>query len=215
MLRNATIHRFQHDLLTWYSKNKRCFPWRETRNPYNVLISEVLLQKTNSRAVGSVYNEFIHKYPTPLHVTKSTIDEIYQIVSPLGLHYRAERIFLLCNSIVKEYKGKIPNNITDLMTLKGIGRYAASAVLCFGFGYKIAILDQNVIRILSRVFNIRSYKPRPHTDRSLWQAAEDLLPENKFKEYNYALLDLSALICKTKPDCDICPLVNICYLHNR
>lgn len=209
------VGKYHKKILAWFYKNGRKFPWRGTKNPYKILISEILLQKTNSRAVGIVYESFIKKYPTPMHVTKSSKGEIFKIVSSLGLYYRAERIFEICKSLVEDHGGEIPNNLKELMALKGVGRYAASAVLCFGFDQKEAIIDQNVIRILSRVFEIISNKPRPHYDGKLWQAAQYLLPEKNFQDYNFALLDLSALVCKPKPLCETCPLKDFCCFKNK
>ena len=204
------IKKFHIRLLSWFKENGRSFPWRETKSPYEIIISELLLQKTNSRAVSETYLKFLKKYPSPAQVTKSSEAEIYSIISPLGLFYRAERILAICSSIEEHHEGEIPNDITDLMKLKGIGRYAASAVLCFGFGESVAILDRNVIRILSRVFDIRSNKPRSHIDNQMWEAAQLLLPADNAREYNLALLDLSAIVCKPKPDCNHCPLNDIC-----
>ena len=214
-IQKSRIRYYHKKILTWFNKNSRNFPWRTTNDPYKILISEILLQKTNSRTVGIVYESFIKKYPTPVHVAISSKGKVSKIVSTLGLYYRAERIFEICRSLVEDHGGEIPNNLEELMALKGIGRYAASAVLCFGFDQKVAIIDQNVIRILLRVFKIISSKSRPHNDENLWQAALYLLPKKKFRDYNFALLDLSALVCKPKPLCETCPLKGFCCFNNK
>lgn len=210
----SKIRAYQKMLLAWFDEHKRNFPWRETNNPYYILISELLLQKTNSRAVGNVFQRFIKEFPTPSCVNAKNRETVYEIISPLGLFYRTERILNICQSIENEFNGKIPNTLTELMALKGVGRYAASAVLCFGFSKRTAILDQNVIRILSRLFAINSAKSRPRDDNDLWQAAIHLVPEKNYKKYNYALLDFSAKVCRTTPLCNICPFIKFCHFYS-
>lgn len=204
------VEEYYRNLLDWFNVKKRNFPWRETDNPYFILISEILLQKTNSRAVPDIYLQFIKNYPTPQAVAESSAEAIFELISPLGLFYRAERIISISQTIVENFNGEVPSNLKTLMNLKGVGRYVASAVLCFGFNKPVAILDQNVIRILERVFGIISNKPRPHTDKLLWEAAEILVPSERYQEYNLALLDLSAPNCRPRPQCEDCPLQSIC-----
>lgn len=205
-----TRQQFQSRLSEWFRTNSRDFQWRHAHSPYKILIAEILLQKTNSRMVGEVYESFINQYPTPYDVKKSSVEEIREIISPLGLIYRAERLHVICNAIVDDFGGNVPNNLSELMGFKGIGRYAASAILIFGFKRSLALVDSNIIRILSRVFNIESRNLRPHTDLTLWEAAQTLVPFGDAANYNLALLDFSALICQLKPNCIICPLIDIC-----
>jgi A/G-specific adenine glycosylase len=202
-------------LLKWFQNNSRNFPWRHTSNPYHLLISEILLQKTNSRVVGEVYEDFLQRYPSLEDVTKYPLKEIQRVIAPLGLVYRAERLQRICRAIVHDYGGNIPDEISKLLELKGVGRYVASAILLFGYGKPLGLVDANVIRVLSRVFSILSQKSRPQTDPEFWKAAEALVPKRVAREYNLALLDFSALVCHIKPKCEICPLKTLCQYYSK
>jgi len=205
---------YHEKLLKWFRKNRRTFPWRKTRDPYKILIAEILLQKTNSRVVSEVYYSFINKYSSPDLVVNSSISEIKKIISPLGLLYKAKRIKKICVSIIEDYGSKVPEDFNDLISLNGVGRYIASAVMLFGFNKPLALLDHNIIRILDRVFSIKSTKSRPHTDKELWHAASELVHMNYAREYNLALLDLSNSHCSPQPICKSCPLKSICKYYS-
>lgn len=209
----AVRQEYQRCLIDWFRDNGRDFPWRQAADPYHILVSELLLQKTDSRTVGQVYLEFISRFPTPAHVSEAPLEEIQQVITPLGLLYRAERLKETCSVIVNKYGGRVPSAMADLLALKGVGRYAASAVLLFAFGEPAALVDRNVIRVLGRVFEIQSAAPRPHTDLKLWQAAKILVPDREAREYNLAVLDLSALICRPKPRCQSCPINHLCMYY--
>lgn len=205
-------------LLLWYKVNKRDFPWRYSNDPYKILVSEILLQKTNVSKVLPVFTQFIQKYPTinELRVAKQTEVEI--IIKDLGLAYRAERLISIAKQIAADYQNKVPSQKNQLLKLRGLGNYVSSAVRCFAYNKRDAIVDTNIVRLIERVFNFKSSKNRPRDDKAIWQFAESLLPITKTKDYNYALLDFSALICSaSNPRHDICPLKNICkyYKKNR
>lgn len=205
---------YQHRLINWFQNNGRDFPWRQASDPYHILVSELLLQKTHSRAVGKVYLDFISRFPTPNHVAETPLNELERVIAPLGLIYRAARLKESCSVIVSQYSGEVPSVLNDLLALKGVGRYAASAVLLFAFDKHIALVDRNVIRVLDRVFEVRSTAARPHTDLKLWQAAKVLVPKQEARNYNLAVLDLSALICQPKPKCHLCPINHLCLFFS-
>lgn len=203
-------------LRAWYRKNKRDFPWRNNPDPYAVLIAEVLLQKTNAPKVVSVYKKIIKKYPDPKKISIAKNQEVRNILKNLGLNYRAERLVSIGRTICEYHKCIIPNDYDELIRIKGLGRYISSAVLCFAYNKRVPIVDSNVIRIFERVFGLKSIKKRAREDIQIWEFADALLPSRKIKEYNYALLDFSALICTyTNPKHEVCPIRNICEYYKR
>jgi A/G-specific adenine glycosylase len=204
---------FQQRLLTWYSQNGRRFPWRETADPYAILIAEKLLQQTQAReSVISAYQALLSTYPSPGALAKANLADVRAIVQPLGLAYRAAELIGLAASLVSLYDGVIPDSLVALMALPGVGDYSARAVLSFAFGYDVAIVDTNVARIFYRVFGIPGPMPsNPARKRSLIDLATALLPAGQARQFNLALLDLGALICTPRaPDCEVCPVLKYC-----
>jgi A/G-specific adenine glycosylase len=202
----ATEVEFQNNLHLWWLKNKRDFPWRNTKDPYQILISEILLHRTNAIQVKPVYITFIKKFPMIESIAESDIESLKQVVYTLGLHWRTPLLHQMACIITKKYNGKIPNTKTELLSLPGVSDYIASAVLCFAFGKPESLLDTNIVRILGRVYGI------PITDTSrrskrFQNLSDQILDKTNAREFNYALLDLGALIClPKKPLCDVCPL---------
>lgn len=202
---------FQKIVLQWFSKNHRYYPWRKQSNPYMILVAEVLLQKTNAEKVTVIYSKFINKYPDIRTLAGSHLEDIETKLMPLGLKYKASRLKNISDKIISEYNFEIPSSLQELTALPGIGQYIANAILCFGYGKKVPILDVNVIRLYKRAFGITSEKKRPREDPALWNFATKMLPNANFKEYNMALLDLGSLICQSKiTNCNNCPASSIC-----
>ncbi len=208
------IREFQKKLLVWYKNNSRDFPWRKEKDPFKILLAEVLLQKTNVEKVQPVYKKLTTYYPTPEKLSVADIPVVREAIRPLGLQYKASRLTEMASQIIKQYKGSVPDEEKALLRLKGIGKYIASATLCFGFNKRVPIVDTNVVRLLDRVFGIKSDKNRPRDDKSLWDAVSKLVPQRNPKKFNWALLDFSALICKSRhPLCDECPIISICKFY--
>ncbi len=202
---------FVKNLLTWHAENKRTFSWRETQNPFHILVAEIMLQKTDVKKVSEIYEEFIKKYPTPQALSSAELDELRSELAFLGIHKRAERLKKAAEKIVLDYGDEVPSKKEELLKLPGVGEYIANAVLCFAFNKDVPIVDTNVIRLFERVFGIKSSKTRPRNDRKIWEFANQLVPKGRSKEYNQALLDLAASFCKSKnPLSDICPMNKIC-----
>lgn len=208
--------KFQISIMNWYAHEGRCLPWRDTTEPFKVLIAEFLLQKTDVEKVKPVYKKFIHRWPSPQLLSKARISSISKIIQPLGLNYKANRLRSTAKVIVEKFGGKIPEAEDKLLGLPGVGRYIASAVECFAFNKPKAVLDTNVIRILTRVFGIKSEKSRPRDDPRFWSFAQTLVPANDTKEYNWGLIDYGAFVCKSKkPLCSECILYNICIFCRK
>ena len=205
------MENFTKLLLTWYKKNKRKLLWRQTKDPYKILVVEILLQRTDYKKIKKIYPIFIQKYPTIFNLYQAEDEDISELFNKIGLVSRAIRLKKIGNDIIYKYKGKIPNNKNDLISLCGVGNYISNAVLCFAYNKRVPIVDSNIIRLYGRVFNLKSLKSRPHTDKKIWDFAQKILPSFNYIEYNYALLDFSSKICKyKKPKCKMCVVSNIC-----
>ncbi|MBA7632096.1 Adenine DNA glycosylase [subsurface metagenome] len=214
-IKKRKVSALRNSLLKWYEKEARDFPWRRTRDPYKVLVSEILLQKTTSKQVSGIYRPFFERYPSVRELAGTSTGEIKEIVGKLGLEKRADFLKEAANKIVNEYGGKIPESPEFLKSLKGVGNYVCNSVLCFAFGVPCHIVDNNVARVLRRYFGLDSTK-RAHSDKELWKVAERVLPLKKFREFNYALLDFAALICKPKnPLHEQCPLKKLCIYYRK
>lgn len=207
------IQEFVSRLLAWRRKHRRSFPWRETRNPYRVLVAELMLHRTKAQQVVPVYRSFIENYPTPEALADTTVERIRSEISSLGLEYRATRLKKIAKILVDHYGGQVPSDFKSLRQLPGVGAYIANAVLCFAFGRDRPLLDTNVIRVIHRVFSI-PIPPDSHKKKKLWDLMERIVPHDEAREFNLAILDLGALICKArKPEHDKCPLKDICDLN--
>lgn len=215
-MKNKIVKEFQTSIVKWYASNGRCFPWRVTNDPFKVLVAEFLLQKTDVGKVKDVYEKFMKRWPSLQSLSKARISSISRVIQPLGLKYKANRLKSTAKVIVEKFDGKIPETNDKLLELPGVGRYIASAVECFAFNKPKAVLDTNVIRILNRVFGIKSEKSRPRDDPLLWSFAQTFIPSYNVKEYNWGLIDYGAFVCKSKePLCGECILHNLCIFYRK
>ncbi|HSF29917.1 MAG TPA: A/G-specific adenine glycosylase [Candidatus Tectomicrobia bacterium] len=202
---------FQKCLLTWYAANKRDLPWRNTANPYNILVSEIMLQQTQVERVIPKYEEFLQKYPTLEALARAPVEEVRQTWYPLGYNIRPLRLHSIAREAVEKYGGKIPQDPETLQSLKGIGRYTAGAVRSFAFGHVAPILDTNVRRVLHRVFIGQGDAKRYGLQKDLWELSEALIPARQAYDFNQGLMDFGATVCTArKPVCLICPMQDIC-----
>jgi A/G-specific adenine glycosylase len=210
MISEKRRERLVRNLLAWYKENGRVFPWRRTKEPYRILVAEIMLQKTGAQQAERVYQKFIDKYPSVRQLAKASVKELVNDIGSLGLAYRASRLKTISTLILKKYHGEIPRNAEGLRQLPGVGRYIANAVLCFAFGKDVPLVDANIVRVMTRLFSIKPIREE-HKDERLWELVEDLIPTGLCKEFSWALLDLAALNCTPqKPVCPTCPLVDIC-----
>lgn len=206
-----TIQQWHKGLRSWHKKNNRHFPWRENSSIYELTVAEVLLQKTPASRIINTYNWIINGYTSFNELACADVKILKKKLQILGLQKRAVFLKNISSKIVKEYKGVPPSNEKKLLSLPGIGSYTSRAIMCFGFNKRCAVVDSNVGRIYKRVFDFRSEKEKPSTDLDLRRFAEKMLPKHDFRQYNYALLDFAALICKSKnPKCDKCFAAEFC-----
>lgn len=202
-------------LLNWWKKNKRDFPWRHTRDSYSILIVEMLLRKTTAKQVEKIYVQFLTKYPDPNSLADANKNDLEELLKPLGMeHKRAELFKRFGLYIMEKYNGEIPTEPEKLLELPGIGMYAANAVLSFNCSKDVPLLDTNFIRVINRVFDIKSQKSRARDDKKIWEFAKTLIPQGNSKNFNLAILDFAALVCRAnKPKCLECPIRNICFYY--
>lgn len=204
-LKNRQI---QITLIEWEKENYLDFPWRYAEYKLHALIAEVMLQKTRAEQVTPIYITLIGRYPTLDDFLKEDPDKIRELLKPLGLYKRTEKILELVNVIYK--KGcTIPDTKEELMKLPGVGLYTANAFLSFHLGVRAPIIDTNALRLWSRLFG---FKPKKNTHRIKWfkALADKITPKCEFKVFNYAVLDYTRIICKLKPLCKTCQLRNLC-----
>jgi len=203
----------QRRLLEWYQQNKRDFPWRRTKDGFAVLLAEKLLQQTRVReSVVNAYNALRSTYPSPESLWKADPKHIETLVAPLGLKYRAAEIQLMCKDLIEKHNGKVPAEYDALIQLTGVGEYCARATLSFAFGEDVAVVDTNVARFLHRLCGIdRPLPANPARKKYLQKLADELLPEGEARQFNLAVLDFCALVCKPgRPLCERCPIRSFC-----
>jgi A/G-specific adenine glycosylase len=206
--------KFSQSLLDWWEKNKREYPWRLTRDPYRILVSELLLHRTRADQVMPVYQKFIERFPSLTKLSNATEKEITEILLPLGLYWRSTLLLRMVKSIINENGGRIPSSRTELEHLPGIGPYISSATICFAYNYPEVLLDTNTVRIFGRVIGIR-ITDGSRRSKCFRLFAKYFLNKDKPRDFNYALIDLGALVCLSKkPLCEICPLVTFCKYAN-
>jgi A/G-specific adenine glycosylase len=198
-------------LLQWYRRNGRDLPWRRTRDPYHILVSEVMLQQTQVDRVIPKYHEWLGKYPTLEALADAPDEEVAATWRPLGYNIRPRRLQSIARESVAQYGGELPDDHETLLSFKGIGEYTAGAVLSFAFGQRAAILDTNVARVLYRVF-VGSGDPKSHAmKRHLWEVSRAVLPRTNVFDFNQALMDFGATLCTArKPRCPECPMKKDC-----
>lgn len=215
-LDDRDVRWFRRQLTRWHVANARGFPWRETKNPYKILIAEILLQATFAAKVVPVYEELVARYPMPIDLARASISEIEDIIRPLGLLSRARVLSDIGESLVTRFDGVVPSGDEELRSLPRVGDYTAGAVQSFGFGRRAGIPDTNIIRLLQRFFGLHSPRKshRGSPPKAIRIAAIDVLPETDSRELNYAMLDFGALVCKSvRPKCRECPLSKSCHAY--
>lgn len=210
------IARFHASLSSWHKGNEQTFPWRRTRNPWNVLIAEILLSRTQAPQVSNAFEEMVARYPTPVSLASAETEAIRMVLRPLGLIKRADYLKSTATSIVQRFGGEVPEDVESLMELPGVGRYIANAVACFAFGRRLAVVDANVIRVFGRFFGLHSDRSRPRSDPAIWEFAERIIPTTGAREFNLALLDFGILVCRARgPLCVSCPIKGGCLFYGE
>ena len=201
--------KIQTRLLRWFEKNGRDLPWRKTRDPYAIWVSEIMLQQTQVATVIPYYQRFLKAFPTVHHIAITNLSNVLKVWEGLGYYSRARNLHKTARMIIDYFGGKIPDNLKDLLSLPGIGRSTAGAILSFAHNKEAPILDGNVKRVFSRLFAISGRKGR--RENILWEISESLVPKGRSNPFNQALMDLGSMLCTPKdPQCPRCPLRDLC-----
>ncbi|OGP82967.1 MAG: A/G-specific adenine glycosylase [Deltaproteobacteria bacterium RBG_13_65_10] len=198
-------------LLTWYRGHARDLPWRRTRDPYAVWISEIMLQQTQVRTVLPFYERFMARFPDLRSLAEGSLDDVLGAWAGLGYYSRARNLHAAARQIAQEHGGKFPKDESTLRGLPGVGRYTAGAILSIAFGGKAAVLDGNVARVLARLFAVRLDPRSTRGQGALWDLAERLVPGARVGAWNQALMELGAMVClPDNPTCLVCPVKARC-----
>lgn len=202
---------FRRQVLRWFAREGRDLPWRRTRDPWRVLVSEVMLQQTQVDRVVPKYEAFVRRWPDPASLAEATLGEVLAAWSGLGYNRRAARLREAAAAIVERHGGRMPRSVERLEALPGVGRYTARAVASFAFGQDVTLWDTNVRRVALRYFLGGEFARREPSTGDLEAVLEDALPRGRSRDWHGALMDLGSAICLGRaPACASCPLVRSC-----
>jgi A/G-specific adenine glycosylase len=212
-LENArAIHR---SLLQWFRRHGRDLPWRSTRDPYAILVSELMLQQTQVSTVIAYYNEWLRRFPDFVSLARAPENDVLRAWQGLGYYSRARNLQATARTVVDRFWGRFPRSLEQMQQLPGIGKYTAHAVASFAFDQSVPIVETNTARVLTRLFDFRESIDSHRGRQTIWQHAAMLVPKSNAAIYNSALIDLGALVCVArKPKCGICPVKTFCRAKN-
>jgi A/G-specific adenine glycosylase len=202
---------FSKILTNWYSGNKRELPWRQTTSPYCIWLSEIILQQTQVTQGLPYYEAFLKEFPTVFSLAEAEESKVLKLWQGLGYYSRARNLHAAAKYIVNQYHGVFPNTYKELVTLKGVGDYTASAIASICFNEPTAVVDGNVYRVLSRYFGIDTPINSSKGAKEFKQLAQELLDKKNPANFNQAIMEFGAMQCKPQnPNCSICPFQNSC-----
>jgi A/G-specific adenine glycosylase len=224
------IKDFRQKLLAWYAEHARTLPWRGTTDPYEVWISEIMLQQTTTATVEGYYCRFLKRFPNPQMLAEADNSEVLRYWEGLGYYRRAVQLHRAAQIIVSEHHGQFPSTYDKILALPGIGRYTAGAISSIAYHQRMPILEANTIRLHSRLLAYPDDPTKSYGNKLLWQMAEIVLPEQdnnaqnngnnkqntQYSVFNQALMDLGSMVCVPKsPDCPNCPVVKLCQAAQK
>lgn len=203
---------FSKSIIKWYQQHKRDLPWRNISDPYRIWLSEIILQQTRVEQGLPYYEKFVKNFPTVKHLAAAPADKVMKLWQGLGYYSRARNLHEAAKEIVKNYKGKFPDEHAEVIKLKGIGEYTAAAILSFAFEKPFPVVDGNVYRLLSRYFGIDTPIDSGKAKKEFYVLAQSLIEGHAPGIFNQAIMEFGAIQCKpVNPDCSICPLVESCF----
>jgi len=203
-------------LSAWYRRNGRDLPWRNTRDPYAIWVSEVMLQQTRVGAVAPYYRRFLQRFPDVHVLARARLQSVLKAWEGMGYYSRARNLHRAARLVVSRFGGQLPRSPEELMGLPGIGRYTAGAIASIAFGLDEPVLDGNVTRVLARLFRIRANPKEAVVQRKLWGLARQMIPPGKAGLVNQAMMDLGAVVCVPRvPRCPACPVRRYCLALAR
>ena len=207
---------WRQKLLKWYDSNKRDLPWRNTNDAYKIWLSEVILQQTRVNQGWEYYLRFITKYPTVSALASAPEQDVLKLWQGLGYYSRARNLHSAAKHIVKEHKGKFPEEYDSIRALKGVGDYTAGAIASIAYNLHFPAVDGNVMRVYSRLFGIKTPIDSTQGKKEIFETAVELLPNKNPGTYNQAVMELGAMVClPAKPNCENCPVQDACYAYEH
>lgn len=209
----ARIKELGKQLLPWFAQHKRPLPWREHYTPYAVWISEIMLQQTQMERGVTYFTRWMQRFPDVASVAAASEEDVLRLWEGLGYYSRARHLHKAAQRIMHEHGGVFPSTIADIRALPGIGPYTAGAIASIAFGHSLPCVDANVERVIARVFDVDSPVKQEPAAARVHALALELVPQNKAREHNQAMMELGALVCRKKPLCEACPLAHICESH--
>jgi A/G-specific adenine glycosylase len=205
----VTASKLHRPLLDWYRRNRRDMPWRRTKDPYLVWVSEVMLQQTTVKTVTPYYEAFVARFPDVAALAAAQEDEVLALWSGLGYYHRARNLRRGARHVVEKHRGRFPKTLEAALAIPGVGLYTASAILSIAYGLPLPVVDGNVRRVLARLLALRG--PKWRTDAPYYNRAEEVLDREAPGDWNQALMELGATVCTPrKPGCPACPLRTPC-----
>lgn len=212
----AYTQQFKKELIDWYEREKRDLPWRHTKDPYKIWVSEVMLQQTRVDTVIPYYNRFLEVFPNAEQFAYADEEKILKMWEGLGYYSRVRNLQAGVREVVEKYGGIVPKTREEIIQLKGVGPYTAGAVLSIAYGVPEHAVDGNVMRVLSRVLNIDADIALPKTKKVFEEAVMHLMDENNPSSFNQGLMELGAMICTpTSPKCLLCPVRDYCIAFHE
>lgn len=207
------VEEIRSEILEWGDKNLRDFPWRNTHDPYKIIIAEIMLHRTNADQVKPVYEKFIEDFPDFSSIVRAGSKNIRTEIRSLGLFWRFDLLYQLAVEVEAKYNGTLPLEKNKLMELPGVGHYIASAILCFGYNRPEPLLDTNTVRVIGRIFGIK-ITDSSRRSKKYHKIMQDIVFCEKPKKLSLSMIDFAALVCTAKyPKHDLCSINNICCFY--
>ena len=207
---------FANQIINWYQYHKRDLPWRHTKDPYKIWLSEIILQQTRVVQGLPYYEKFVMQYPTVFDLAAASETEVLRLWQGLGYYSRARNLHACAKMVVEQYDGQFPDTYEQLLKLKGIGKYTAAAIASFAFDRPSAVVDGNVYRVLSRVFGIDDDIASTKGAKVFEQKAHELISQDSPADYNQGIMEFGAIQCSpATPACGLCPISLECYAYNH
>jgi A/G-specific adenine glycosylase len=200
----------------WFDAERRDLPWRRTRDPYSIWLSEIMLQQTRVKTVEDYFSRFLETWPTVEALAGADLADVLGAWSGLGYYRRARALYAGAREVVAKYGGALPGDATTLRTISGIGPYTAGAIASIAFDAREPLVDGNVARVLSRLFALRCDVRSPAGSREVWAVAAGLVPAERPGRHNEALMELGATVCLPRePRCELCPVLRLCEARRQ
>lgn len=208
-----TVEGIRSRVLEWGTKNLRDFPWRNTRDPYKIMIAEIMLHRTNADQVKAVYEKFIESFPDFESIVRAGSENIKTEMQSLGLFWRSDLLYRLAEEVMEKHNGTLPLEKKNLMELPGVGHYIASAILCFGYNHPEPLLDTNTVRVIGRIFGIK-ITDSSRRSKKFYEIMQDIVLCEEPRRLSLSMIDFAALVCTAKdPKHDLCPVNKICCFY--